>query len=188
MKNTILLTVALAGFFSATVCAQVDTINKGFRDAFWGMSKTKVKTTEKSNLIKEEESRLTYRTMLANLNTDILYSFDNDAFVKAQYVIAQKYLDLYSYCDDYKMFQELLTAKYGTPVKANADNDDSSIVRKIQAGTIAIEDKWETKKLQISLMLTKAEDGTVVMEIEYVSKEYMEKVNKERKEKLLQVL
>lgn len=189
MKNyTFILTVALAGLFSASVCAQVDTVNKGFRDALWGMSKAKVKTTEKTTLIKEEDTRLTYRTALANLNTDILYTFDNDALVKAQYVVTQKYLDLYSYCDDYKMFQELLTAKYGTRVKANADNDDSSIVRRIQSGAISLEDKWETKKLLISLMLTKAEDGTIVMEIEYVSKEYQEKVNAERKAKLLQVL
>ena len=113
--------------------------------------------------------------------------------MRAKYYLDPNYINLSFYVKDYKMFQELLSQKYGEPLKKREITVNKSTISEadwpihLASGNLRLETQWNTDRSEISLTTSKVGDN-IIMQIDYVSKEMTKIDLVERKQLLLQSL
>ncbi len=161
-----------------------------FRSLNWGMDLTKVKSLETCKLVSEHPSRIYYDCTIADIKGQIVYTFTTtDLLMRAKYFFTPEYTNINFYLKDYKLFQELLTKKYGTPTQNNivtinkttlAENEWAS---NLLSGNLRLETVWKTGRTDIFLTVSKFNDQYVI-QIDYISPE-MSKVDFELKRDII---
>lgn len=132
--------------------------------------------------------------MIGEIPGRILYTFTTtDQLMRAKYYLDPNYINLSFYVKDYKMFQELLSQKYGEPLKKREITVNKSTISEadwpihLASGNLRLETQWNTDRSEISLTTSKVGDN-IIMQIDYVSKEMTKIDLVERKQLLLQSL
>lgn len=181
VKNTVITAILFLSTLS--IFAQND-----FRNATWGMDAASVKNTETTKIISEDQFKIVYDCLLADIKGNIIYTFTTKGqLMRSKYLLTPHYFSMNNYIKDYKLFEELLTAKYGDVVKKSVvntsnksnitENDWSAL---LVSGQLRIENIWSTPKTTILLTLSKTGDKPTI-QIDYISKEFNDKDMRERK-------
>ncbi len=181
VKNTVITAILFLSTLS--IFAQND-----FRNATWGMDAASVKNTETTKIISEDQFKVVYDCLLADIKGNIIYTFTTKGqLMRSKYLLTPHYFSMNNYIKDYKLFEELLTSKYGDVVKKSVvntsnksnitENDWSAL---LVSGQLRIENIWSTPKTTILLTLSKTGDKPTI-QIDYISKEFNDKDMRERK-------
>ncbi|MBU0486453.1 MAG: hypothetical protein KKA07_17545 [Bacteroidetes bacterium] len=181
------LSVFLTGAFLA-IAIGTNAQNIDFRATTWGMTKADVKKAEKTDLVKEEDTRLIYETKITNLPARVIYTFSfAGKLMRGKYYIYPDYYTASFYVDDYKMIADALTQKYGAPVEKPTVKEDDWISA-IANGLFGIETVWKQKRMDVTLTLSESPEGKIVIQIDYVSKEFTNVDTKEKRDSLIKSL
>ena len=133
-----------------------------FRHAAWGMSCAQAKATEIGQLINQETDTLFYKDELAKLNVLVVYKFQIDQLIEAEYRILEEYPDKNQHIDDFFKLKALLTKKHGDPLidddiwKNNVNpyaNSPHEWGEAISRGQLTFFAKWQTESTIIRMVL-----------------------------------
>ena len=178
----ILIAVLMMVFFSVILYSESKF---DFRKVSWGMNRDKVKSTEKLNIIGENDKILVYKAVSLEKNVNIVYIFVNDKLVRAKYVINEEHTQKNDYIRDYKEFKDILIKIYNEPLNDNIiwlddlyKNDPSKYGLAVSIGHLSYWSNWETERTKIICML-RGENYSIICGIEYSSKELEPLENKE---------
>lgn len=117
MKN--LLIILFVGVVSVT------NAQNNFRDTEWGMSAEKVKQSEDGDPALENEESIGYFGSVASLDVIIAYYFVENKLYKGAYIFNEDHTNKNLYLEDYLEIKEILTEKYGEPLRSEVEwNDD----------------------------------------------------------------
>lgn len=182
MKKTVVTVVIL-------IITTFTVMSQDFRNSTWGMSKSQVKSTEKSTLVKETTDLLVYQTTLAGYKVYVGYIFSGNKLTRSKYIVAEPHANNNDYISEYNFFNGLLKNKYGAPVEDKIDwktdlysNDKSAWGLSIMMGDLVLYSRYRTSDTEIKIILA-SEDYQIINEIEYSSTN--PKLKNLEKEKLL---
>src|SRR5580765_3092081 len=139
--SVILLLLSLFSFAQST----------DFRNFNWGSSIVQVKSGERSNpILKIRDNQLFYDDKLAGSDCQVIYIFnDNNKLISGNYTFTRKYPNPQLYLQDYDVFKNLLTEKYGKPTKESEIwSKNSSVTEKdnyglaISQGDLSLTSIW----------------------------------------------
>lgn len=150
-----------------------------FRKANWGMKPSEVKSGETSKISSEEQNKLIYECLLADIKGTIVYTFTvSGHLMRAKYYLTPDYINTNYYIRDFKMIQELLKQKYGEPSKklvvsptGKVSISEAEWAAYLSSGEMRVEYKWDILKTDITLTLSKIGEKPAI-QIDYVSKEF----------------
>lgn len=149
-----------------------------FRNLSWGATITTVKETEKCNIVSEDANRIIYDCPLGGNNGKVVYTFTSSGkLMRAKYLVTPEYFNMVYYIRDYRLYLELLTAKYGNPsqvsprVIAKQTIKEDEWAAYLSVGDLFVESQWTTPKTEIRLTLSKVGTHPAV-QIDYISIEY----------------
>jgi hypothetical protein len=127
-----------------------------FRGHSWGETIASVKAAEKAPLTAQNGDTLMYKDTLAGLHVAILYTFSNGRLVEASYMSQEVHTNKNDFIKDYKNLKELLTKKYGTPVKDDNlwrnelyKSDPAEWGMAVSVGHLIYKASWETDRTTI---------------------------------------
>lgn len=163
-----------------------------FRNTLWGMSVEQVKSSEKIKPEIEEKNRLGYKTNLLGKDMILLYIFVENKLVRAKYILKERHMNKNDYINDFMVFKEVLTKKYGLPNQNEViwkkdlyKDDPQNYGLAISMGHCLYYSSWDTNKTEITLGLF-GDNFDVTCGIEYVGKDYRELEEKEEEKKALE--
>ncbi len=161
-----------------------------FRNLNWGMELSTVKSLETCRLVTELPSRVYYDCTIADIKGQIVYTFTTtDLLMRAKYFFTPEYTNINFYIKDYKLFQELLTNKYGAPAQNNVVTINKTTITEnewapnLLTGNLRLETIWKTGRTDVLLTLSKFNDQYVV-QIDYISPE-LSKVDYETRKEII---
>ena len=132
---------------------------------------------ESNRMLSEESSRIFYECLIGEIPGKILCTFTTtDQLMRAKYYLDPNYINLSFYVKDYKIFQELLSQKYGEPFKKRETTVNKATISEaewpihLDSGNLRLETLWNTDRSEISLTTSKVGDN-IIIQIDYVSKE-----------------
>ena len=167
--------------------ATASIAQKDFRNANWGMSMAQVKAAESSEFLQEDDTRISYACSFGEIQGQLKYFFSpSDKLLRTKYFLTPDYTNMVFYIQDYKVFQDLLTQKYGkasgsTLVSSNKQTlPEAEWPAYLLAGDLRMDTKWSNEKTEILLTISKLGDQPII-QIDYVSKEFREQDIEERK-------
>lgn len=183
MVNTILL--LLLPLVSSDLISQETTQKNDFRNSRWGMKKDKVLSTEKNKPIElgldNQFFVALYTGDVAGIEGHYGYFFLDDVLVRVLYLLNEKYSNSNEYINDYKKLKEILTRKYGSPIKSgsrwykdsykNYRPQDYGLA--VRMGHLAFQSDWETDRTLIRLTL-KGDNFDLSIGLVYFSKIHKE--------------
>jgi hypothetical protein len=182
----ILLTVSLISFSPFHAQAQQD-----FRSVAWGMNLSSVKGAEPCQLLHEETQKLVFACSLADINGKLYYMFTgSDRLLRSKYLLTPAYLNMNFFIRDYKMFQDVLTQKYGAPSATHVVTVNKAVITEVEwaanllSGNARMETRWEIDNTIIVLTLSKMGDAPAI-QIDYISKEFAAIDLTEKKAKII---
>lgn len=122
-----------------------------FRNASWNDTPNQVKATETAHLVREETDNLFYKDRLAGIKVIINYTFLNGKLVECTYMADETYTNKNQYIRDINTLNELLTKKYGAPVKHEQfwrddryKNDPQKHGFAVSIGHLVYRTEWQT--------------------------------------------
>lgn len=183
IKNSINIIILL--FF---ITLTTNAYSADFRNTSWGMTKSQVKSAEKSTFVDEISNVLLYRDRLVGIDVNVGYIFIDNKLVRAAYSFQEKYTNKNDHIRDYNSITEILKKKYGKPKLDEQDWSNSLYTEDVEdyglaisIGHLAYTSEWDTPKTDIthSLFGNNYEITHVVI---YTSKENSELI-KEKEEK-----
>ena len=160
MVNTILLLLFI--LVSSDLISQEKVQKNDFRNSKWGTKKDKVLSTEKNKPLEAEPLDqyfvVIYTGEVAGLKAWYKYSFLNDVLVRGAYAVIKKHTHENEYIDDYSKLKEVLTRKYGSPIKSDIRWYSNLYKKRLQdyglavsIGHLAFISEWETDMNAYSL-------------------------------------
>jgi hypothetical protein len=180
MKNlhtlsTVVLVLILAVSTAIAQTASPTSQGGDFRGSNWGDNEAKVKANEKCNMMSEEDGRLIYNCPLIDSEGKVVYTFTmNDKLMAAKYFLTPDYFNMIFYIRDFRMYEEILTKKYGRPdvvipkvISKQAISEDEWAAF-LSAGELFVEAKWNKGKTEIRLTLSKTAPFPAI-QIDYIS-------------------
>ena len=186
MINTIVLLLFL--LVSSDLISQEKIQKNDFCDSKWGMKKDKVLSTEKNKPIEAGPDNryflAVYTGEVAGLKMEYVYYFLDDVLVRGGYVLREKHTNKNKYIDDYNKLKEILTRKYGGPIKDDENwyNDrykdrpqDYGLA--VSIGYLVFQSGWETDRTLIHLTLM-GDNYDILSTLHYISKLYKELIDK----------
>jgi hypothetical protein len=170
MKKTLIFTILIlvtSGFI----------YGQDFRKSNWGMNKAQVKKTETSEILKETDDVLAYKSELAGYQSYVIYIFAGDKLTRAKYSIIEEHSNKNDYISDYNTLKSLLQKKYGVPKEDETiwkndlyKDDYSQWGFAVSLGHLTYYSSWETERTSVFFVLN-GENYDLETVIEYSSKE-----------------
>ena len=168
----------------STISVEAQTFD--FRKTRWGMNLSSVKSAESNKLLSESQRKLVYDCVLADNETKVIYVFSSsDKLTRAKYFVTPDYINMIFYIRDFKLFEGLMTQKYGKPLIVSPKAINKSSVPEeewaafLSAGELQVEVKWDLPTTEIMLTLSKIGEKPAI-QIDYLSKELSKQDLKER--------
>ena len=123
------------------------------------------------------------------------YQFNEDSkLISGTYFFTKKHLNPQLYIEDFKVFKNLLTTKYGDPSLSKEEwsanttpNDKENYGQAIEDGNLSLYSVWVTKRSLIKIILTSSNDRPF-LQIHYTTKSLDELENKTELMKALKKL
>jgi len=185
--NTLLLLILL--LVSCSVLISQETTHKyDYRNSRWGMKKDEVLSTEKNKPIDSRPHKqyivVTYTGEVAGLKADYGYFFLDDILVRGGYVLREKHSNNNEYINDYNKLKEILTRKYGSPIKSDSywykdlyKDRPQDYGMAVSMGHLAFQSDWETDRTLIRLTLM-GDNFKLNSALNYASKLHKELIDK----------
>jgi len=165
-----------------------------FRKTRWGMSKEEVKLTEDNEPAYEESDFFGYENEIAGMDCYVIYVFTSDKLVRTKYSFIHEHANRTDYIQDYQELKEILTKKYGQPVrddqvwKNDLYRDNSSEWgMAVAVGHLVYQVRWATESTEIIIQLA-GDNFDITLAIEYRSKNLRELEEKAKEEELMEAL
>ena len=186
MVNTIVLLLFL--LVSSDLISQEKVQKNDFRNSKWGMKKDKVLSTEKNKPIgaspENQYFLVRYAGEIAGMKADYGYYFLDDILVRGGNILGEKHYNKNQYITDYNKLKEILTRKYGSPIRLNSfwfndlyKNDPQDYGRAVSIGHLGFESDWETDRTLIRLTL-RGDNFNISISLYYFSKLHKELIDK----------
>jgi len=157
-----------------------------FRKTKWGMSSADVKKTESCKMISEAPRKIVYECSLAENETKLIYAFSvSDKLTRSKYFITPDYINMIFYIRDFKMYEELMTQKYGKPIVVSPKAINKGQIPEeewagyLSAGELQVEVKWDLPDTEIFMTLSKMGEKPAI-QIDYISKTLYQQDKKDR--------
>lgn len=170
---------------------------KDFRVANWGDSKLLVKKLERKPNAFDEGDYISFSDEVALLPCTVIYSFTDDKLSGGMYGFNIEHSNDNKYMDDYEELVDLLSNKYGEPIRGGKDNaiwhddfyqdDYSRWGLAISLGQLVFLSSWETPHSEISCILS-GDNYEIKLSILYKSKQFSEEDAKNKKQNKLKGL
>ncbi|MCL5036950.1 MAG: hypothetical protein M1269_07545 [Chloroflexi bacterium] len=176
MKKAVLLIFAIL-FTACSLGAEEK--KHDFRNVDWGMSKAQVKQANE-NMIPtlEDKDTISYSDKVSGLKAMLIFSFVNDKLTSAGYYFEEEHSNDNDHIDDYQKIGDLLTEKYGKPVKDEViwkndlfKNNPQNWGLAISAGQLVLKSKWENENTYLYMTLS-GDNYRIAHLLIYQSKEY----------------
>lgn len=165
-----------------------------FRGVDWGMNIQAVKTKEAAKLVTEEPTRLIYEGKLADIKGQVFYTFTQSKhLMRGKYYLTPDYKNLNFYIRDYNLIRDVLTKKYGEPVRSTISTFNRQTMAEnewplhLASGNLRIENVYETPTTIILLTMSKVGDKPAI-QVDYISKEFDKKDLEDKKSTILKDL
>jgi hypothetical protein len=150
-----------------------------FRQVTWGMNVKTVMAQESQKLSIQEKNRLEYNCVLADIPGKIIYVFSKSGQLKrGKYYLTPQYYNMDYYIQDFKMFESMLTNKYGKVSKRmvvtsseNQDITENDWPLLLLKGALRVELIWNSTDTVASLILSKGGMKPTI-QIDYNSVEF----------------
>jgi len=192
MVYTIILLLFL--LVSSDLISQEKIQKNDFRNSRWGMKKDKVLSTEKNQPTEAAPFNqyfiVVYAGKVADIKVDYGYYFLDDVLVRAGYIFNETHLNSNEYINEYNKLKEVLTRKYGSPIKSDSywyndlyKNRPQDYGTAISIGHLAFQSDWETDRTLIRLSL-KGDNFKISMDLHYASKLHKELIDKAKEQGL----
>jgi len=150
-----------------------------FRNTYWGMSIDQVKKTEKGEILKESDDKITFVETVVNYPALLVYKFAENKLIWGSYGFKQVNDTDDEYLEDFINFNAVLSTKYGK--SKNLDkwtNKDSKFkenpVSAVKEGDLIMWRSWETPTTDIKLIMY-GYGGIFNLDTYYFSKKYSDK-------------
>jgi len=185
-------------FLLISVLAYTENSTKDFRNCTWGMSKKEVMKAEgivEKDIVFQDSTLIAISSTIATYPCYIVYIYSSDKLVRTKYSFNVEHSNnnLY-YTIDYPAIKELLSKKYGSPIKDNRywsrdlyKDDSDSYGMAIAVGDLSLYTNWENESTELILYLT-GDNYVITFGVEYTSKNLRnleaEKTEKEAVENL----
>ena len=163
-----------------------------FRKTNWGMSKEQVKATEDKKPGGESDTVIAYEVKIDAKDYVCLYQFLENKLFFSGYNYKEEHINYNLYIDDYEDLKEILTKKYGKPIKDEEMWDSLSewelkaykqnLGNSISVGFLTYFAFWETPTTRIELILD-GDNYEINLRIRYISRELEEWVKQIKEEK-----
>lgn len=154
------------------------TSSYDFRKINWGMSRQAVKKTEQAKPEEEESNYLLYKVNVSDMDSTVVYYFQNDKLVQSGYIYQEKRSKDNDYIDDYEKVKDTLALRYGYPMTDTKtwrnrlyQDDYDKYGLAVKMGHLKYSATWETDKTSIELKLD-SEDQVIYLVVIYTSKQY----------------
>lgn len=190
-KLSLLLIVVLLTCLTLTVFA-TEEVKYDFRKTNWGMSIEEVKLTEDKKPGGESDTAIAYKVKIDGKDFICLYQFLENKLFFSGYNCKEEHTNYNIYIDDYEDLKEILTKKYGKPIKDEEMWDSFSewelkaykqnLGNSISVGFLTYFAIWETLTTRIELILD-GDNYEINLRIRYISKElegWVEKIKEEK--------
>lgn len=171
--------------------------DKDFRVANWGDSKQLIKQLERRSDVIDEGDYLSFNDEVALLSCRVIYSFTDDKLSGGMYGFNIEHSNDNKYMDDYEELVDLLSNKYGEPIRGGKDNaiwhddfyqdDYSHWGLAISLGQLVFLSSWETPNSEISCILS-GDNYEINLSILYKSKQFSDEDAKCKKQNKLKGL
>jgi hypothetical protein len=193
MKSKIFLVVIFLFPLLNSLTAQ----NFDFRKTKWGMDTLQVKKAEISKLIYSKKKTLVYMGKIGDMDAKIIYNFNSsNQLYRGIYNIAfnnNVSKNPSNSVNNYLMFQDLLTIKYGEPANKKSATINGKELKQedwasnLVSDNLTLETKWENPQTEITLTLYSINDE-LYLEIIYTSLEKELKENEKYKSEVIKEL
>ena len=177
-------------FFSIVVLSS--DVKYDFRKTNWGMSKEQVKAIEEKKPGGESDTCIAYEVEIDAKDFICLYEFLENKLFFSGYNCKEEHINYNLYIDDYEDLKEILTKKYGKPIKDGETWGllsewelkayEQNLGNSIGAGFLTYFAFWETPTTRIELILD-GDNYEINLRIRYISKELKEWADKIKEEK-----
>ena len=134
-----------------------------FRKTTWGMTLEQVKKSEEIPVHDSSDKWLMYHTVLNQKDAEIEYIFTNGKLTQATYTINEGYYDPADTYDDFVMFEDVLTKKYGKATSVEKIGVGTESIRKslsepvaMSLGYLILKSTWNLKKSSILHVVQKS--------------------------------
>ena len=184
------LIVLFIFFLSLTILAKEQVYD--FRKTNWGMSMEQVKATEGKKPGGESDTCIAYEVEIDAKDFICLYQFLENKLFFSGYNYKEEHINYNLYIDDYEDLKEILTKKYGKPIKDEEMWDSLSewelkaykqnLGNSISVGFLTYFAFWETPTTRIELILD-GDNYEINLRIRYISRELEEWVKQIKEEK-----
>jgi hypothetical protein len=170
------------------ICTVCFAKEYNFRKTTWGMPMQEVKASEPLEPQDSKDEALLYKTIILDKNVYLGYFFVEDKLVRAKYILAEEHSNKNDFIHDYKQFQEIVSKKYGKPIKENVywrnslfKKDSAHWGDAISMGHLSYFSEWGTNDTKILCFLY-GDNYVIHCGVEYCSKK-LQALEKEKKEK-----
>lgn len=163
-----------------------------FRKTNWGMSKEEIKAIEEKKPGGESDTCIAYKVEIKGKDFICLYELLENKLFFSGYNCKEEHVNYNLYINDYEDLKEILTKKYGKPIKDEEIWDSLSeweleaykqnLGNSISAGFLAYFAFWETPATRIELILD-GDNYEINLRIRYISRELEEWADKILEEK-----
>lgn len=156
-----------------------------FRAFNWGTSFSQVQYGESATLINNiNNDELLYKDVLGGFNCEVAFIFnENKKLASGMYIFTKTYRNPQLYVEDYYIFKNLLTNRYGKPLAENEVwSNNVKPYDKYDFGQAVANDKlylntvWKTNRSEVKISLTNS-NGKPTLQIQYTALSMNELLN-----------
>jgi len=129
-----------------------------FRNSIWGMTKAEVKLSEKAYPLSENETHITYKDTVMNIEATIGFRFIDDSLIEAGYAFREAHKDRDLYIRQFERVKVMLTRMYGEPlidknIGKQRANEGYPVESDSESDSHMFIVEWHTRRSAIRLLL-----------------------------------
>lgn len=160
------------------------------RKVNWGMSRSTVENIETAARLKDVDV-LAYNVKLAGLDTLLVYDFFQDELSSVRYVFVNQHTDNGDFINDFDKLKDNLSKKYGKSLDDKRyfsddlyDDTPAEWASALERGKLSFFTNWDNANTKVLLALF-GDNYEVRFSLEYRGKDYIDLVNQDDEQQLL---
>ena len=161
--------------FAVLLCLSAALCARDFENAWWGMTRSEVKSIESGAPVQESQQMLIYESCVAGFPALAAYFFADGRLYSGKYIFNIQHKQNKEYITDYHIILERLMADHGLPLQRGKrwQNDtwrdnESKWGDAVASGHLEYLSCWETDTSNIDLILTGA-DQIITLGMRYIN-------------------
>jgi hypothetical protein len=147
------------------------------RNTSWGMTRKQVKASELNEIVREEDSYISYKGEVSGLDCFIIYYFVGEILTRSRYVIVEQQSNKNDYLRDYVRIQMAIKDKYGEPDSDGSnwkntlyENNPAYLGLAVSLGHLTFGSDWSRGSTLIRVRLS-GDNHKISLTVDYASVE-----------------